>query len=104
MEEYDYLSLKEVERWEPVARAMGVSKVARSRRGFLTAYKAAGGKWQNLPMEWREERDGFLERHLAQLYDREEPLYKKGKPTRRHLALIMWAMSPDPKGLKKLFA
>jgi hypothetical protein len=35
---------------------------------------------------------------MAQLEDNREALFnKKGLPTRRHLALIMWAYSPVPK-------
>jgi hypothetical protein len=34
---------------------------------------------------------------MAQVEARKEPLFdKNGWPTRRHLALIMWAYSPEP--------
>lgn len=44
-----YLPIGCVKRWEKVAASKGVSKVARSRRGFLTAYKKAGGNPKKLP-------------------------------------------------------
>lgn len=63
-----WLPLEVVDRYVPAMRAQGVSAVARSKRGFLTAYRQAGGH---------------------------EPLYDTaGRPTRRHLALIAWAYSP----------
>lgn len=40
---YQFLPLKEVKRWEPLAQERGVSKVARSSKGFLAAYKRVGG-------------------------------------------------------------
>jgi hypothetical protein len=65
-----WLSLATVRKYEPMARALGVSEVARSSRGFLTAYKRAKGDPAKLPTEWHAKR------------------------SRRHLALIMWAYSP----------
>ena len=80
-----------VEHAEHVAAARGVSKVARSPRGFLTAWKA-----NDLDTDWCRKREGFIERHMAQVRKRHEPLWKNGQPTRRHLALVMWAYSPTP--------
>lgn len=80
-----------VERAERVAKAQGVSEVARSPRGFLTAWKR-----DDLDTEWCRKREGFIERHMAQVRARREPLWKNGQPTRRHLALVMWAYSPTP--------
>ena len=85
-------------------RDRGVSEVARSPRGFLTAYKRAGSKTRLSP-EWRMKRDGFVARHWTQAQKQARPLYEtKGKyagtPTRWHLALIAWGFSPDgAKGL-----
>lgn len=75
-------------------QAQGVSVVARSPRGFLTAYRQAGGDPERLSPYWRNRRENFLKRHLAQVRAQGEPLYRDGKPTRRHLALIAWAYSP----------
>lgn len=92
---YPYLALSLVSAFEPAARQRGVSEVARSPRGFLAAYRRAGGDWRRLPASWVAKRDGFVARHLAQLEGRGEPLVDdEGMPTRRHLALIMWAYSP----------
>lgn len=90
-----YLTLACVKSFENQARSRGVSKVARSKRGFLTAYKRAGGDPKRLPPAWRRKRDAFVARHMAQVKKRREPLYENGRPTRRHLALIMWAYSPQ---------
>lgn len=97
--EWPWLSLREVKRWEPLATARGVSKVARSPRGFLTAYKEG-----RIDPWWVNRRQGFINRHLAQLR-RGEPLWERdGTPTRRHLALIMWAYSPAPNELRDVRA
>lgn len=92
---YKWLPLDVVERWEPLAKQLGVSEVARSKRGFLTQYRAAGGNWQALEPYWQRRRDNFVARHLGQQKAHGEPLFDAdGQPTRRHLALIMWAYSP----------
>lgn len=93
------LSLAEVKRWEPLAAASGVSEVARGPSGFLTAYKRAGGRLDHLSEAWRAKREAFIARHMAQAEN--ESLFADGLPTRRHLALIMWAYSPDASRLKK---
>lgn len=84
------LPLATVKRYEKQAAAQGVSKVARSPRGFLSAYKDA-----ELDPWWCQRRAAFIKRHMAQVRKRGELLWdKKGRPTRRHLALIMWGYSP----------
>lgn len=97
--EHPYLSLGKTVSYEKMAKERGVSTVARSASGFLSAYKKAGRK-ENLSPFWREKREGFVRRHLAQIEKNREPLFlPDGTPTRRHLALIMWAYSPVPKKL-----
>jgi hypothetical protein len=87
-------------------RAWGVSEVARSPRGFLTAYKEASGRSSELDDFWADRRHGFLARHMAQVEGNREALWKtyKGQkvPTRRHLALIAWAYSPEAAELARL--
>lgn len=83
------LPLATVKRFEVEAARKGVSKVARSRRGFLPAYKKGA-----LDPEWCARRAAFIKRHMAQVKRRGESLCENGAPTRRHLALIMWAYSP----------
>ena len=80
---YSLLPLSEVVKYEEEAARLKVSEVARSSRGFLTAYKRYG---TNLPEEWRVKRKAFIARHLAQ--------YRKNPTPRRRLALIMWAYRP----------
>lgn len=101
--DYPWLDLDVVLEWEPLAEERDVSRVARSARGFLRQYEDAGGDPDQLDPAWRAERNAFVARHLAQLRQNGEPWFEVGKsayagdPTRRHLALIMWAYSPSPR-------
>lgn len=91
---YPFLPLSLVEKCVPLAEQLGVSEVARSNRGFLTQYRQHGAR--GLSPEWLAKRDGFIARHMAQVTAQRESLYAAdGTPSRRHLALIMWAYSPD---------
>jgi hypothetical protein len=89
-------------RWETVAAAQGVSAVARSARGFMRAYQRAG-TWSKLPEFWKRRRNAFVARHMAQVPMTGEDLWKvdrktgKRVPSRRCLALIMWAFLPPGK-------
>jgi len=95
---HKFLPLSVVLRYLPMMEAEGVSTVARSPRGFVTAYEQARGNPRDLDAGWVRGREAFLARHVAQLVQRDEPLYDEdGQPTRRHLALIAWAYSPDPR-------
>jgi hypothetical protein len=89
MKNYPYLRLSTIEKNIPEMKSLGVSKVARSQRGFLPAYRRANGNPDNLSADWKRKRDGFVARHLAQ--------YKVDKGHRRRLALIAWAYEPDNK-------
>lgn len=82
-----YLTLNQIREYEQEAKELGVSEVARSSRGFLTAYKKAKGNPSRLSKEWRVRRNAFIARHLAQ--------YKNNPTYRRRLALIMWAYDPE---------
>ena len=88
------MSLRSIRKYEPEMRRLGVSKVARSPLGFLTAYKRAKGKLSRLTPYWRRRREGFVKRHMAYARKHRERLWKKGKPSRRALALIAWAYRP----------
>lgn len=89
-----FLPLSTIARYEARARKQGVSEVARSPRGFLPAYKRAGSA-AKLSDAWKRKRAAFIARHMAQVKDRNEILWDlDGSPSRRHLALIMWAYSP----------
>lgn len=89
-----YLPLDIIDTYLPAMRRQEVSVVARSRVGFLAAYRRADGDPANLSAYWRQRREGFVARHMAQVTKRGESLFKDGEPTRRHLALIAWAYSP----------
>lgn len=80
------MSLNQVLSYVPEMEREGVSEVARSKRGFLTAYKKAGSK-KELSDWWIRRRNAFVARHLAQ--------YRKNPTYRRKLALIAWAYKPD---------
>ena len=80
------LSLKTIKKYETEMEQLGVSKVARSRRGFLTAYKEAGSPI-NLSEDWKRKRKAFIARHGTQ--------YRKNPTRRRRLALIAWAYDPE---------
>jgi hypothetical protein len=88
------MTTDEIARWVPLMRRWRVSEVARSPRGFLRAFARAGGDPDQLTPEWRDRRNAFVARHMAQVKLRREPLFHGGLPTRRHLALIAWAYSP----------
>lgn len=98
MSRYKFLPLSLVKRYEKIAKAQGVSKVARGPGGFLEAYKRAGGNPQRLSDKWYDKREAFIARHMAQ--GRNESLGGSSDPSRRHLALIMWAYSPLGSRLK----
>lgn len=90
---YPVMSYGAAHKWEKQAAARGVSKVARSSRGFMRAYQRAGS-WSKLPESWKRKRNAFIARHMAQVRKNGEQLWKNGKPSRRALALIMWAYMP----------
>ena len=98
---YKYLDLELVRAFVSAAQKLKVSEVARSPRGFLRAYRTADGNPQLLSDKWDEKRAAFIKRSMAAVKKRKEPLWVKGVPTRRHLALIMWAYSPTAKKLAK---
>ena len=81
---YPFMPLKAIDRYVPLMRDLGVSSVARSPRGFLTAYRRAGSS-DKLSEHWKAKRLAFIKRHMAQ--------YEPGQ-VRRALALIAWAYKP----------
>jgi hypothetical protein len=99
-----WMSLSLAAKFEDMAREQGVSKVARSSRGFFPQYKKAKGHPDRLDPWWRNRRNNFVTRHMAQVKAHGESLVTDdGSPTRRHLALIMWAYSPmSEERLKKM--
>ena len=105
---FPYLPLGFVLAALPAMRAQRVSKVARSRRGFIAAYRRAKGRPENLEemtdrdgVPWAVVRRNFLKRHIAQM---DGDGWRDGEPTRRHLALVAWAYSPTPERLMSWLA
>ncbi len=100
MSTYPVMSYAAAHAWEKQAAARGVSEVARSARGFMRAYQRAGS-WSKLDPWWKRRREGFLARHIAQAMHGENiwERTRRGtwRPTRRSLAMIMWAYLPPQK-------
>lgn len=87
MTKYPWLSLSEIAKYEPEMRRLKVSEVARSPRGFLTAYKRHGRL--RIGFAWIIKRRAFIARTL--------PQYRANPTYRRWLSLIAWAYRPDRK-------
>ena len=82
------MSLEEVEDHIPEMKKLGVSSVARSKQGFIQAYRDAKGKLEDLPDEWKLKRLLFIRRSY--------PQYMAKQYTRRRgLSLIAWAYLPE---------
>lgn len=90
---YQIMPYRSAHAYEREAARRGVSEVARSSRGFMRAYERAGG-WRGLSPWWIRRRDNFIKRHLTQARRHGERLWIAGKPSRRALALLMWAYKP----------
>jgi hypothetical protein len=107
------MALADTEMFVPLMERTGTSEVARSHRGFYTAFREAGGPkklgrtHRDTPGRgsgymWWERRNEFVARHLGQANKNNEKMWKPdGEPTKRHLGLIAWAYTPDPKGVKR---
>jgi len=106
-----WLPLSLCESLEGYAQRRGVSVIARSGRGFLTAYKIVSGEPAMLGFDpynkkhWTEVRRLYVNRNLGSAAKNREKMWiKRGGvevPSRRHLALIMWAYSPTPNRLHR---
>jgi len=110
------MKLDDVKRSIPAMERQGVSKVARgveqssqTNEGWVQAYIATGGSENKMAQRltgrndhetWKDRRMQFLSRHLAKVRKENEPLWRNGEPSRRHLALIAWGYTPTPKRLK----
>ena len=117
MRNLKWLELNDVLRSIPAMEKYGVSKVARgitpstqTDEGWVQAYIATGGNpvamaqrltGRNDHESWMDRRKQFLARHLKKAKKDNEPLWRNGEPTRRHLALVAWGYSPTISRLKK---
>ena len=95
------MTVEEVEAMLPTIEAAGVSKVARGRGGFVTAYRRIRSPLQMMIAEvpdhetqtWAQRRDGYIARAL--------PAYNANPTHRGALALMAWAYAPPLKVLQK---
>ena len=102
--ERSWLSRETIRAAKPIIKSRGVSKVATGPTGFLAAFARAGYDPDQLSEWWRNRRNNFLARHLAQVEANAEALWSGGEPTRRHLALVAWAYSPTRARLERWLA
>ena len=104
MSQYSWMTYAAAHAYESEAERLGVSRVARSSRGFMREYQSArtAARMRERPLPtgvtggqtWGQKRNGFVARHLKKY--REHPTYG------RYLALIMWAYKPPgpPPGVR----
>ena len=98
---FPWMTVEEVEAMLPTIEAAGVSKVARSPRGFVTAYRRIRSPLQMMiavvpdlvTQTWAQRRDAFIARAL--------PVYNANPSHRRALALMAWAYAPPLKMIQK---
>ena len=98
---YEWMPIEEVESMLPTIEAAGVSKIARGRDGFLTAYRRLRTPMRmaiepvpgHVTQTWSQRRDNFIARTL--------PAYLASPTHRRALSLIAWAFAPPLKALKQ---
>jgi len=113
--EYKWMTLDDANRAEPAAAEQAVSEVARgivpstvTDHGFMEVYRMVDGDPEDMHnvmatdnSTWAERRYQFVARHLAQGKEHkrktgDNPWWRDGEPTRRHLGLMMWAYTPTP--------
>lgn len=90
---YPILDLEEVLKYEQEAVNNKVSKVARSKRGWLSYHKKHIDNNLNDDETWLKKREAFIARTKA--------AYDKNPTYRRFLSLVMWSYMPDKKAEKK---
>lgn len=108
---FPYIRLSVVEQFIPLAMEAGVADITLYEgRGFLTAYRLAHGEPNMLGREetsrlgWDYVRGKRLSAWMTQARRQMATFWtQKGHPTRRHLAMIMWAYTPDPQRLKRYY-
>lgn len=84
---FAFVPIADIIKFEPEMKRLKVSQVARSSKGFLSAYKRVNGNAEKLSIKWKQTRDNFIKRHL--------PQYKLKPTHRRLLALYAWAYKPS---------
>ena len=117
MRDLPWMSLDDVLRSIPAMHKKKVSTVARgmdkstqTREGWVQAFIFCKGDPKQMAKRltgrsdwetWKDRRMQFLSRHLKQIEDRNESLWKNGQPSRHHLALVAWGYTPTPKQYKE---
>lgn len=117
-DEYEFLNLSKIKKYEKMAEKLKVSEVSRgvkksklSDKGFLEVYKEIKGKknknkLKEIPIkksnpngiDWYRKRDVQIKAKLSQIKKMKLKLFdSNGNPTKIHLNLIMWAYSPSKK-------
>ena len=90
--------------------ARGIDKSKQTKEGWVQAFIACKGDPKRMAQRltgrsdwetWKDRRMQFLSRHLKQIEDRNELLWKNGQPSRHHLALVAWGYTPTPKQYKE---
>ena len=82
---YNKIDFKELEKYD-------VSRVARSKRGFLTAYKEAHENGKELSEDWVKKRNSFLKRMIGNL---ERNMKLGNNCYRQYLSIVHgWALDP----------
>lgn len=84
------IDLLEIEKNIPEMKKLGVSHKARSREGFINAFREAGSDLEKLPDDWKLRRLLFLARSIPQYFGKQHT-------RRRALSLIAWAWMPNDK-------
>jgi len=104
-----WLSLADIERFVPLARNKRVVPKVRGRGGFLGVYRSCDGsralmaqlkKGKSARVTWEQARDREVRRRYQQMLERNQLLWENGQPTKAHLALIMYAYTPDWLGVQ----
>ena len=99
-----------MDRLEVSKVARGIEPSSQTNEGWVQAYIATGGNpvamsnrltGRNDHETWMDRRKQFLARHLEKVRRDNEPLWRNGEPTRRHLALVAWGYSPTISKLQK---
>ena len=98
---FAWMPVEEVEAMLPTIEAAGVSKIARSPRGFVSAYRRIRSPLRMMIAEvpdlvtqtWAQRRDAYIARAL--------PAYNANPTHRRALALMAWAYAPPLRVLQK---
>ena len=100
---YPFLPVEAVETLVPTAKEIGISEIARSPKGFVPAYLAARDP-DKLTAKWHRIRENFIRRNVEAAAAKGESWWVLNVPTKRHLALVMWAYSPDSERMLKFIS